>query len=215
MSEMNDSDQKDYWNKVSPTKKFTTTLDFNLIPDSIKKDSFIVDYGCGYGRTLNELYIQGFNNLLGFDFASDMIERGKSEFPCLDLRTSKNDKIDCNSNSVDMVILFAVLTCITDDEKQEELIHEINRVLKPGGVIYINDFLVNSDERNIKRYNQYVEEYGTYGVFELPEGAVLRHHEENRIPQLTKDFITETYKTIQFKTMNGHVSNGFVYVGRK
>jgi len=212
---MKPNNQKEYWNKVSPTKEFTTALDLNLIPDSIKRDSLIVDYGCGYGRTLNELYTQGYNSLLGFDFASDMIERGKSEFPFLDLRTSKDNKIDSDSNSVDMVVLFAVLTCITEDEKQDALINEIKRVLKPGGVIYINDFLVNSDERNTNRYNQFVEKYGTYGVFELPEGAVLRHHEESRVSQMTKDFIKETYKTIQFKTMNGHISNGFVFIGRK
>ena len=209
------SNQKEYWNKVSAAKEFTTALDLNLMPDSIKKDSFIVDYGCGYGRTLNELYVQGFRNLLGFDFSEDMIERGKAEFPYLDLRTSKDNKIDCDSGSVDMVILFAVLTCIIKDEKQQALIREIKRVLKPGGIIYINDFLMNSDERNTKRYNQFVDKHGTYGVFELPEGAVLRHHEEDRVKQLTKDFITETYQTIQFKTMNGHVSNGFVFVGRK
>lgn len=39
-----------------------------------------------------------------------------------------------------MIILFAVLTCITEDEKQNALINEIKRVLKPGGIIYINDF---------------------------------------------------------------------------
>lgn len=215
MSQTNNSNQKEYWNKVASTKNFTTALDFNLIPDSIKKNSLIVDYGCGYGRTLNEFHASGFNNLMGFDFAADMIERGKKEYPFLDLRTSKDNKIDCDSGSVNMVILFAVLTCIIENEKQDALIHEIQRVLKPGGIIYINDFLVNSDERNTKRYNQFLEKYGTYGVFELPEGAVLRHHEQDRVAQLTKDFITETYKTIQFKTMNSHISNGFVYVGKK
>ena len=215
MSQTGNSNQKSYWNKVAPTKNFTTTLDFNLIPDSIKKESLIVDYGCGYGRTLNELHARGFNNLLGFDFASDMIERGGEEFPYLDLKTSKDNKIDCESGSVDMVILFAVLTCIIEDEKQDSLIKEISRVLKPGGIIYINDFLVNTDERNTKRYNQFLEKYGTYGVFELPEGAVLRHHEESHVSQLTKGFVKETYKTIQFKTMNGHISNGFVFIGKK
>lgn len=208
-------DQKAYWDKVAPTKKFTTTLDLNLIPNSINKDSLIVDYGCGYGRTLNDLYTKGFKNLLGFDFAAEMIERGKSKFPYLDLRTSKDNKIDCDSGSVDMIILFAVLTCIIEDEKQNALMDEIKRVLKPGGIIYINDFLVNTDERNTKRYNQFIDKYGTYGVFELPEGAVLRHHTESRVPQLIKNFEKKAYKTIQFKTMNGHISNGFVYVGKK
>ena len=208
-------DQIDYWNKVSKEKEFTTSLDLKLLSDYIRPDSLIVDYGCGYGRTLEELYKQGFKNLIGFDFASEMIERGKLEFPYLNLKTSENNRIDCHSNSVDLVILFAVLTCIIDNELQRELMSEIKRILKPGGLIYINDFLVNSDERNLERYNKFAIKYKTYGVFELPEGAVLRHHEENWIAILTKDYIKETYKRIEFKTMNGNISNGFIFIGRK
>jgi len=209
------NNQIEYWNTVSKEKEFSTSLDFKLIADYLKIDSLIVDYGCGYGRTLNELYSQGFKNLMGFDYASEMIEYGKNKFPYLNLQTSENNRIECDSNSVDLVILFAVLTCIIDNDMQEELINEIKRVLKPGGLIYINDFLINSDERNLDRYNKFADKYGTYGVFELIEGAIVRHHEENRIFKLTKDFSKETYKKIQFTTMNGNVSNGFIFIGQK
>jgi ubiquinone/menaquinone biosynthesis C-methylase UbiE len=209
------ANQIEYWNTVSKEKEFTTSIDVKLISDHIKTDSLIVDYGCGYGRILDELYSHGFKNSIGFDFASDMIERGKTEFPYLNLKTSRNNRIDCDSNSVDLVILFAVLTCIIDNEMQKELMNEIKRVLKPGGLIYINDFLVNSDERNVDRYNKFANKYGTYGVFELTEGAILRHHEENWISELTKDFFKETYKKVKFKTMNGNISNGFIFIGRK
>lgn len=39
---MNFDSQEAYWDKVAPKKNFTTTLDINLIPDSINKDSLIV-----------------------------------------------------------------------------------------------------------------------------------------------------------------------------
>ncbi|MDP7980208.1 hypothetical protein [Bacillus multifaciens] len=35
------------------------------------------------------------------------------------------------------------------------------------------------DERHIERYTKYHEKYHTYGVFELADGAVLRHHHED------------------------------------
>ena len=123
--------QKDYWDSVSEKKEFTTVLDINLVQPFINTDSFIVDYGCGYGRTLDQLWQKGFQNTLGFDFSPEMIQRGKKEFPYLNLKTSRNNGIDCADGSVDMVILFAVLTCIIQDREQEKLIKEILRVLNP------------------------------------------------------------------------------------
>lgn len=112
--------------------------------------------GCSYGRTLNELHQLGFHNLVGIDFSSGMIERGKAQFPYLDLRTKETDSIDLPSQEVDAVILFAVLTCIPNNSEQEKLIQEINRVLKPNGILYINDFLLNDDERNKILYAKFV-----------------------------------------------------------
>jgi ubiquinone/menaquinone biosynthesis C-methylase UbiE len=212
---MNCNNQAEYWNKVAKEKEFTTSLDLNIFSELINKNSLLIDYGCGYGRTLNELSSFGYKNLIGFDYSSKMIERGKKEYPDLDLRVSKDNKIDCPSNSVDIVFLFAVLTCIIDNETQKELIKEIKRVLKPNGFIYINDFLINYDSRNKKRYGKYADKYNNYGVFELSEGAVLRHHEKNWIFELTNEFERIYYKENTFKTMNENLSNGFVYFGKK
>ncbi len=57
------------------------------------------------------------------------------------------------------------------------------------------------------------EKYGIYGVFELPEGAVCRHHDEIWIKQLLKDFSEREYEHLTFITMNGHKSNGFYFIG--
>lgn len=81
-----------------------------------------------------------------------MIERGKEQFPHLDLRVKDGAAIDLPDQSAEAVILFAVLTCIPSSQEQKELIEEIDRVLKPGGILYVNDFLLNTDERNTSRY---------------------------------------------------------------
>ncbi len=170
--------------------------------------------GCGYGRTLDELYHNGYHNLIGIDFSKGMIERGKQQFPYLDLRVKDNEKISLPDASVDAVILFAVLTCIQTNEEQKQLLTEIKRVLKPQGILYVNDFLLNTDERNLTRYAEYKEAYGIYGVFELPEGAVCRHHDEAWIKQLLKDFSEQEYSHLTFTTMNGNQSNGFYFIGQ-
>lgn len=206
--------QNEYWNSVSEKKEFTTPFQAEDFLEFVKKDSYILDVGCGYGRTLNELYQNSYRHLIGIDFSDGMIKRGKQQFPYLDLQVKENDKITLPDKSVDAVILFAVLTCIRTNEEQEQLLSEIKRVLKPQGILYVNDFLLNTDERNLSRYEKYKEIYGLYGVFELPEGAILRHHDEAWIKQLLKDFQELKYSHLTFTTMNGHKSNGFYFMGR-
>lgn len=205
--------QQEYWNRVSEKKEFTTPFQAEDFARYVDKDSHILDVGCGYGRTLDELHQSGYRNLTGIDFSEGMIARGRKQFPYLDLRVMETEKIDLPDAGMDAVILFAVLTCIRTDEEQKRLLAELKRVLKPSGILYVNDFLLNTDERNLSRYEAFKEIYGTYGVFELPEGAVCRHHDESWIRELLKDFRTLKYRHLTFTTMNGHTSNGFYFIG--
>lgn len=76
-----------------------------------------------------------------------MIERGHKEYPYLDLRVKSDASIAFPDQSFDAVILFAVLTCIIKDEKQQELIKEIHRVLKPdGSFMSMTSFLIQIRE---------------------------------------------------------------------
>ena len=207
--------QKDYWNSVSGMKSFTTPFQTDEFAVHVAKDAVIVDIGCGYGRTLAELHAQGYERLIGFDISEGMIERGKKQFPFLDLRVMNEGRTELPDESADAVILFEVLTCIAGDGEQKRLINEIRRILRSSGILYVNDFLLNEDKRNLARYEKYAEKYGTYGVFELPEGAVLRHHPEAYSKQLLSDFTELRFEHLSFTTMNGNRSNGFYYIGRK
>ena len=75
--------------------------------------------------------------------------------------------------------------------------------------------MLNNDERNLNRYNEFKNKYNKYGVFELPEGAVCRHHDKEWIKELLKDFKKKIFKEIEYTTMNGNKSNGFYYIGEK
>lgn len=207
--------QLDYWNQAAEKKEFTTPFQADVFEKYVGKEAFILDVGCGYGRTLDELHQLGFSRLMGMDFSEGMIRRGQKQFPYLELRVMESGKLPLPDDSVDAVILFAVLTCILKNEEQEELIREIRRVLTPNGILYVNDFLLNTDERNLKRYEEFQEELGVYGAFRLPEGAVCRHHDETWIRSLLSDFSGLTFRPLTFTTMNGHTSNGFYFIGRK
>lgn len=206
--------QNEYWNKVASEKKFTTPFKLDLFKNYVKKNDEILDYGCGYGRTLRVLLDNGYLHLSGVDLSEKMIERAKEENPSMDYRVVKHNKLHFEDNSFDAVLLLAVLTCVINNEEQEMIMNEIKRVLKPNGIIYINDFLINNDKRNLKRYDKYKEKYDCYGVFELDEGVVLRHFEEKRIKELTNDFDMLVFEKVVYTTMNGNQSNGFNYIGK-
>jgi len=211
---MMENNQKTVWNKVAYSKEFTTPLQLDLLSSYIDKGASILDVGCGYGRTLHELYINGYKNLYGIDFSEKMIERAKKQYPYLRCNVQHSSDIHFKDKSFDAVILFAVLTCIIDNEAQIYLINEIMRVLKPGGIIYINDFLLNTDLRNLERYQTFEKKYGTYGIFELPDGMVLRHHSMKWIETCFNPFQVLVFKTLIFPTMNGHTSNAYCFIGK-
>jgi SAM-dependent methyltransferase len=208
-------DQKTYWNNAAPVKEFTTPFQMDIFRNYVSTNAHILDIGCGYGRTLNELYNNGYKNSAGIDFSEKMIERGKTMYPHLCFETMTNGTIAYPENTFDAVILLAVLTCIADDEEQTALLRNIKKLLKPDGILYINDFLLNTDERNIKRYREYEAKYKKYGVFELPEGALVRHHSTAWVKKSLELFRELEFGETEYITMNGNTSNGYYYVGKK
>ncbi|MGC4951250.1 class I SAM-dependent methyltransferase [Streptomyces sp. DT224] len=49
--------------------------------DGADRHAAILDYGCGYGRTLRALEQQGFTNLTGADISPGMISRARTLHP--------------------------------------------------------------------------------------------------------------------------------------
>lgn len=215
MRELNFGDTARYWNQVAWTKEFHLPVHLDLLDTYIDQDARILDYGCGYGRVLQELHEYGYRHLLGLDLAEQMVARGRELFPHLDLRVLVNQNVPCPNQTFDAVILFAVLTCIVRNQDQHLLLHEILRVLQPGGILYITDFLLNQDERNIARYEHFQRKYGTYGVFELEDGGVVRHHSEQWVRKLLQRLDTREYWEESVITMNGHPARAFGFIGQK
>lgn len=207
--------QRAYWNSVADAKAFTTPFQADLFIHYVPRDAAVLDVGCGYGRTLGALRDAGYRRLLGLDFSDRLLARGRALHPDIEFRLQTGRNLDLPDASQDAAILFAVLTCLVDDGEQRHLMAEIARVLKPGGVLYVNDFLLNNDTRNQERYARYPDKSRAYGCFILPEGAELRHHDPAWIDELLAGFDTLQQQTTVYPTMNGHTSRGFYWFGRK
>jgi SAM-dependent methyltransferase len=206
--------QVGYWDRVANEKRFSHPLRVDWLKPHLNPQATILDCGCGYGRTLAELHRAGYHNVIGLDFSEAMLIRCQSESPGTAVVRNDGQSLPFKTSSVDAVLLFAVLTCIPVDEDQRALLSEVERILRPSGLLYISDLLVNDDKRNRERYEKYASQ-GTYGVFELPEGVVVRHHTVDWIEKITRTFERLDYEALRVTTMNGNTSAGFQYLGRK
>jgi SAM-dependent methyltransferase len=204
-------EQVRYWDRVAGQKRFSRPLRIAWLTRYVGPSGRILDLGCGHGRILAELLRGGYSNIVGIDFSFQCCRSQLS-----DVRLVHNDgrTIPLQKHSLDVVLLFAVLTCIPPDEEQRELLSEISRVLRPGGLLYISDLLLNRDLRNLQRYDRYASEYGTYGIFELTEGVVVHHHRKAWIEELTRSFDQLEFETFEVRTMNGNKAEAFQYLCR-
>lgn len=206
--------QTAYWNKAAASKTFTHPIPIEIFRKLLSLDSNILDYGCGYGRSCSELIDAGYFNVVGIDISEEMIKRGKGLYDNLNLHVFDGKSANFENESFDACILLAVLTCIPHDDGQNQTIDEIHRLLRPGGILFVSDYPLQSDQRNQIRYREFEKEFGTFGIFRN-EGAVFRHFDENRISQLLSEFKILWKKFIRVCTMNGNESDVFQIAARK
>lgn len=208
--------QLTYWNRVGPGKSFGHPVNFERLDRWLNSDSRILDLGCGYGRVAGSLFEHGYQNLIGFDPAPAMVALARERFPLITFEViSGPPQLDLSDASVDAVLLFSVLTCVPTDYGQRAIIREAARVMRPGGLLYVSDLWLQTDERNTVRYLAGQLKYGTHGVFDLPEGVTVRHHDPRWIEELTQDFDKLEVDSIDVHTMNGNAAQGFQWFGSK
>jgi SAM-dependent methyltransferase len=208
--------QLEYWDQVGPTKPFAHPVNVQQLGRWLHSNSRILDYGCGYGRALDVLKNKGFENLVGFDPAPAMIRSARDRYPSIQFHVLEDFRsIPLADASVDAVTLFAVLTCVPGNRAQQAITDEISRVLRPGGILYVSDMWLQTDERNVERYNRDVKKYGIYGVFDLPEGVTVRHHDRQWIESLLHRYERLELDEVEVQTMNGHATSAFQWFGRK
>ena len=123
---------RDYKNKKITMPEGTGTWVYkeNFIFDFFNKenrDKNILDVGCFTGLFLNKLNEIGFKNLKGIDVVD--FTRGEKKFNFYNCDLNK-ENIPLADNTVDIVTAFQVLEHF---ENYFQVMHEVHRVLKPGG----------------------------------------------------------------------------------
>jgi SAM-dependent methyltransferase len=207
--------QLDYWHTVGPTKSFSHPLPVERFVELVERNGAILDVGCGYGRTLETLHAAGYADLTGVDIARPMIELAQRRVPSASLHVLDADgRLPFADHTFVAALLVSVLTCVPTDQGQRALVADIARVLRPGGVLFVSDLWLQTDRRNVERYERDRERFGRYGCFLLPDGVVVRHHDREWIASLLGRFGSLTLDDVMVTTMNGNRASGFQYFGR-
>jgi SAM-dependent methyltransferase len=208
--------QVGYWDAAAATKTFTHPVYWPWVAAYNRRTAVVIDYGCGYGRVTNEFVERGFGQIYGVDISPAMVARARREYPNGKFgvigQPPRLFEVDAHT---DLVLLFAVLTCVPEDSGQRTIIDELKRVLKPGGAIYISDLLLQEDARNRERYAKALPRFGTYGVFETDDGAVCRHHTREHLRALLDGFEIVADRDIMVPTMNGRQAHGVQLLVRR
>ncbi|EGU60369.1 type 11 methyltransferase [Vibrio nigripulchritudo ATCC 27043] len=186
------------WDSVADTVNFNLKISINEFLAAVPFGSKILDFGCGYGRITKQLSDLGYSDVVGIDSSKEMVSRGISEDPELDLRHSSTEVLPFSGGEFDSIVLCAVLTCIPEQNSRNNVLSELRRVLKPQGVIYLAEFCSDQSLR-----------------FMSGTGVSMWHSSKSELERLLKDFKIESSKVVDTPTMSGHESKASHIIAQK
>lgn len=116
-------------------KTGATPVEESIFNQYLKDPVYILDMGCGTGRTSRVLADMG-HSVLGVDISPLMIERAKELHPDVWFRVGDATDIKYSDNTFDVVLFsFNGIDYIYPEPERVKAIREIYRVLKPGGML--------------------------------------------------------------------------------
>ena len=180
-------DNPEFWNRAAATREFTHPLDHDPFVRAAFRDARILDYGCGQGRLAAELVALRYTQVLGMDSSPEMIRVARERVPAASFLVNDGERLPFADATLDVVLLFAVLTCIPTDDIQNNLVREFKRTLRPGGLLLMAITCSSRMSATCGATNS-SRQSSAYRRFRLPDGAVVRHHPVDWFDELLADF---------------------------
>ncbi|GAA79461.1 methyltransferase domain-containing protein [Pseudoalteromonas sp. 20-92] len=140
--------------KAQVGRPFDDTLWQALIDDVEQKLMFsaqgnsILDVGCGNGLLLSKLH--KCSQYAGVDYSQAMIDEAKKLLPQGVFYQSQASVLQFDNNEFERVLSYSIFHYFPSYQYALDVIKEMIRVCKPGGVILIGDILDKHFEHDIK-----------------------------------------------------------------
>lgn len=210
------TDIKKFWDRAasgndpffSTPIEFTDPFNLSEFAEQVDKDQPVLDFGCGYGRIMHILQKAGFTQLYGVDISSEMLARAKKLLPALKNNVTLYDGkiLPFADNTFNAITSFAVLNAISSKQDLDNIFTEFKRVLKPGGIFYLCEFMIAPFARDKGRYDLYKQQYpnSSYGTFRHASGIIMKHYASEEIDALLSDFDILWQDTFEHVSMSGN-----------
>lgn len=117
----------------------------------------VLDVGCGAGAEMARLAELGAepSALTGIELLPERVASAHERFPELDVRVGNAEHIDCADASFDLVLAYTVFSSILDNVMARNVAAEIERALKPGGVLLWYDFRYDNPRNpNVRKMSE-------------------------------------------------------------
>jgi SAM-dependent methyltransferase len=104
----------------------------------------LIDVGCGTGGDLAYLRSTGWpaDRLAGVDLIPSRLGAARLACPDVELRLGDGTSVPFPDNSVDVATAVTVFSSILDLRVRRALFAEMQRVVRPGGVVLLYDFVI-------------------------------------------------------------------------
>lgn len=106
----------------------------------------ILDVGCGGGRDLAHWLARGWPpaRVAGIDVVPDRVAQARINCPGVDIRLGVGGDLPYADASFDAVTASTVISSVLDDGLRHSLMKELLRLVRPGGLLLIYDFVIRN-----------------------------------------------------------------------
>jgi ubiquinone/menaquinone biosynthesis C-methylase UbiE len=125
-------------------RRFTEEILRAALPDL--PTPAILDVGCGGGTDLAHWLGSGWpaDRLAGIDLVPGRVDAARHRCPGVDIRLGGAGPLPFGTGAFDVATASTVLSSIADAADRQALFAEMRRVVRPGGLIIIYDFVVRN-----------------------------------------------------------------------
>jgi ubiquinone/menaquinone biosynthesis C-methylase UbiE len=103
----------------------------------LPKDSRILDLGCGAGEPVAKILANSGYKVTGIDFAAGMVKLAKKQVPKAKFIKMDMTKLKFKDNSFDAAVSFYAIIHVPR-EKHAKIYKQLHKILKSGGILFVN-----------------------------------------------------------------------------